>query len=109
MLLFSGGDPRLTVSAPPSDEKTRQMKRWGDWTAGLAERGILVCACAFTEGGKVVTRNGVAEFQKGAGDYSGYAVLEVPTELDAAEIGGTAPHIVFGGTTLVRPCIGIPR
>ncbi|HXW99187.1 MAG TPA: hypothetical protein VEI51_05645 [Methanomicrobiales archaeon] len=109
MLLFAGGDPDLTVSAPESERKMQQMRRWGEWTEGLANQGILVSACAFTESGKVVSRNKVAEFRKGADDSSGYAVLEVPTEQDAVEIAGTAPHIVYGGTTVVRPCIEIPR
>jgi len=108
MLLFAGGDPALTVYAPGSSEKMQQMKRWGDWTAGLAKRGILVSGLPFTEGGRVVSRDGITEFHKGAGDFSGYAILEVPTVQEAAEIAGTAPHIVFGGTTQVRPCLGIP-
>ena len=77
--------------------------------AGLTRQGILVSGLPFTESGKVVSRNGVAEFHKGADDYSGYAILDVSSEQDAAEIAATAPHIVFGGITLVRPCIGIPQ
>jgi len=109
MLLFAGGDPGLTVSAPQSERKTQQMKRWGDWTDGLAKRGILVSAGAFTETGKVVSGNGAAEFRKSAQDFSGYAIVEVPSERDAAGIAGTAPHIVFGGTVQVRTCLEAPR
>ena len=58
MLLFAGGDPALTVSAPQSDEKTRQMNRWGEWVAGLAKQGILVSGHPFAETGKVVSRVG---------------------------------------------------
>ena len=108
MLLFAGGNPRLTVSAPESDEKKKQMKRWGDWIAGLAQQGIPVSGYPFMEGGKVISKNGIAEFHKGEHDYSGYAILDVPSEQDAVIIAGTAPHIVFGGTTVVRPCIEMP-
>jgi len=104
MLLFAGGDPNLTISAKQSEEKKNQMKRWGDWVAGLSRNGVLESACPFLESGKVVSSNGTAEFHKGKDDFSGYVILNVPTEQNAVEIAGTAPHIIFGGKTVVRPC-----
>ena len=80
MLLFAGGDPNLTISAPQSEEKQNQMKRWGDWMAGLAKKGVLESGSPFLESGKVVSRDGAAEFHKSKDDYSGYVILNVPTE-----------------------------
>ena len=109
MLLFAGGDPNLTVSAPDTDAKMQQMKRWGDWVGGLAKRGLLVSGLPFLETGKIVTGTGVTEFRKGEDDFSGYAILEVQSEQEAVAIARTAPHIVFGGTTVVRPCLEVPH
>jgi hypothetical protein len=109
MLLFAGGSPNLTISAPESEEKQNQMKRWGDWMVGLAKKGVLEAGCPFLDRGKVVSRDGIAEFHKSDDDYSGYVILNVPTEQNAAEIARTAPHIVFGGTAVVRPCAEIPK
>jgi hypothetical protein len=109
MLLFAGGDPSLTISAPDSEAKQNQMKRWGDWMMGLARKGVLESGCPFLERGTVVSREGPAEFHKSNGDFSGYVVLNVPSEQIAVEIAGTAPHIVFGGTVVVRPCAEVPK
>ena len=109
MLLFAGGDPSLTISAPQSEAKQNQMKRWGDWMMGLAKKGVLESGCPFQESGKVVSREGAAEFHKSKDDFSGYVILNVPSEQIVVEIAGTAPHIVFGGTVVVRPCAEIPK
>ncbi len=109
MLFFAGGDPRLTVTAPESKEKTAQMKRWADWTGHLAKQGLLLSGLPLLEGGKVVTREGVEDFHKRDQDFSGFVLIEVPSEADAVVIAGTAPHIYFGGTTVVRECGEVPH
>ena len=109
MLLFAGGDPDRTIGARQSKEKEDQMRRWGEWLAGLSKQGVLESGRPFLETGRVVTRDSVTEFHKGKRDFAGYVILEVPDEEEAIAIAKTAPHIVYGGTTVIRPCAEIPE
>ena len=83
------------------------MCRRREWIAGLAKNGILESASPFQDAGNVVSQHGAGEFVKRPGDLSGYAIVNVPSEKEAVEIAGSAPHVVFGGTTGFRPCIEI--
>ena len=108
LLLFAGGDPDHTVQPGNRAGKRTRCAGSADGWRGLQRKGSWNRQARFLKTGNVVFWHGAAECVKRLEDFSGYAILSVLSEKEAVEIAGSAPHVVFGGTTVVRPCLGIP-
>ena len=104
LLLFLG----RTAQPDASDEQTVEYNRqWGEYMAGLGQAGQLRGGAPLKGSGKIVARDGVTDLALAEVDIGGFIVVEVDTLEAAEEIGGRAPHIALGGSTIVRECLAV--
>jgi hypothetical protein len=77
--------------------------------ASLAQRGALESGAPLEQTAKAVTSSSVGDAPLGTPDIYGYMVVNTDSLDDAIAIAREAPHIALGGSTIVRPCIDVPR
>jgi hypothetical protein len=100
MLLFVG----LAAPTQADDSVTHAYEgKWADWMGGLARDGALLSGGPFLATGKRVGRDATYDLVLETVDIGGYALLDVSSIDEAAEIAQRAPHTALGGSTIVRP------
>jgi hypothetical protein len=100
MLLFVG----LAAPEQADDSLTKAYEaKWATWMTGLARDGALSSGGPFLAAGKRVDRDATADLSLDMVDIGGYALVDVASIDDAAEIAQRAPHTALGGSTIVRP------
>ena len=104
MLLFVGFELQ-------SDDGSRltqdYMKKWGEWIAGLARKGVVESGSPFEWRGKVVKKELATDLHLQQEDIGGYMLINAESLDEAVEIAKQAPHMALGGTTIVRPCMEV--
>jgi hypothetical protein len=105
LLLFVGQPAQSSADDP---ETQAYHAQWGEYMAGLGQRGALLSGLPLEPTGKVVAKSSVTELELQPVDVGGFLVVRAETEAEAVEIASGAPHIALGGTTIVRPCIELP-
>ena len=92
------------------DEQTQAYNRkWGIYMGSLAQQGALESGAPLEPVAKAVSSGSVSDAVLDTPDTYGYMVVNGDSLDDAIAIAREAPHIALGGTTIVRPCIEIPR
>src|SRR4051812_39491036 len=104
LLLFVGLGARPTAT---DDQTVDYNRQWTEYMSGLGQAGKLRGGAPLEPTGKVVTREGAADFAPEKVDIGGYIVLAADTLDEAAEIASRAPHTALGGSTIVRPCAAV--
>jgi hypothetical protein len=93
-----------------ADEQTQAYNRkWGEYMGSLARRGALEAGAPLEPTAKAVSRDGVADSPLGRPDTYGFMVVNAQSLDDAIAIAREAPHMALGGSTIVRPCVDVPR
>lgn len=93
-MIYMGGN------APEADRE-QNMKDWMAYIQGL---GKAYEGGAPFSAGKIVSKDGVQP-EGDKKDVSGYSVIEAKDLDEACKMAQRAPHIAFGGMTLVKECI----
>lgn len=92
------------------DDQTQAYNRkWVAYMGSLAQRGALESGAPLEPTAKVVTSRSVSDAKLGIPDTYGYMVVNAGSLDDAIAIAREAPHMALGGTTIVRPCVELPR
>jgi hypothetical protein len=92
------------------DSQTQEYSRkWGAYMGSLAQRGALESGAPLEPQAKAVTSASVTDAKLGIPDVYGYMVVTAASLDEAIAIAREAPHMALGGTTIVRPCIEVPR
>jgi hypothetical protein len=100
----------LPAEADASDELTQSYNRkWGEYMGSLARRGALESGAPLEPAGKTVSSQIVTDIELARPDTYGYMVINAESLDDAIAIAREAPHMALGGTTIVRPCVDVPR
>ncbi|MDB5194740.1 MAG: hypothetical protein JWN50_754 [Parcubacteria group bacterium] len=100
MLLFYGLEFK-----PDSVTSEDYAKSWQDWIAALEATGNVLSSLPFEWSGKKVTGASSEDLALDAADAGGYMLVKAESIDAATEIAKGAPHMVLGGTTIVRPCV----
>ncbi|TMD84271.1 MAG: hypothetical protein E6I78_10900 [Chloroflexi bacterium] len=102
----------IGLSGQPNagDAQTQSYnQKWGAYMASLAQRGALESGAPLEQRAKAVTSSSVGDVPLATPDIYGYMVVNTDSLDDAIAIAREAPHIALGGSTIVRPCIDVPR
>jgi hypothetical protein len=92
------------------DEQTQAYSRkWGAYMGSLAQRGALESGAPLEPTAKAVSSRSVNDAKLGTPDIYGYMVVNAESLDDAIAIAREAPHMALGGSTIVRPCVELPR
>jgi hypothetical protein len=83
--------------------------KWGAYMGSLAQRGTLESGAPLQPIAKAVSSASVGDAKLGTPDIYGYMVVNADSLDDAIAIARDAPHMALGGTTIVRPCVELPR
>ena len=90
------------------DDQTQAYNRkWGTYMGSLAQRGALESGAPLQPIAKAVSTGTVSDAKLGTPDIYGYMVINTDSLDDAIAIAREAPHMVLGGSTIVRPCIEV--
>lgn len=101
VLLYRGGNPT-------EEQQSQNMQDWGAFIMDLTKRGVQKAGLPF-KGGKVVTEEGVTDYQSADNDVAGYSEVEVESEDQAIEIAKMAPNVKLGGSVEVRAEMEMPE
>jgi hypothetical protein len=110
VLLYA--DERFEVPAT-ADEEAALVAEYSGWARDLRARGIPVrgeelepdaeAEWLSRPGGEVVATAGAPA--GAAGKLTGFYILELPSDEDAAALARTVPHLRHGGTVVVRAVV----
>jgi hypothetical protein len=92
------------------DDKTQAYNRkWRAYMGSLAQRGALESGAPLQPVAKAVRRESVDDAKLATPDLYGFMVVNAASLDDAIAIAREAPHMALGGSTIVRPCVALPR
>jgi hypothetical protein len=104
LLLGLPGNPNA------GDQQTQDYNRkWTEYMGSLARRGALESGAPLEPSGKTVSSTTLTDTRLETPGTYGFMVVNAESLEEAIAIARQAPHMALGGSTIVRPCIEVPR
>jgi len=84
-------------------------RKWYEYMGSLSQRGALESGAPLQPVAKAVSSESVDDAKLATPDLYGFMVVKAASLDDAIVIAREAPHMTLGGSTIVRPCVDLPR